>query len=53
MINIANNFPVDYDDQFDPRVGGYTPEELYGTEADEIEPDDDAYYDPFYEDDEN
>lgn len=41
-MNIADNFPADFDDHFDPRVGGYTPEEIYGPEPDEnYEPEDD------------
>jgi len=46
-MNIADNFPADFDDLRDPRVGGYTPEEIYGPEPDEnVEIDDDDFIKP-------
>lgn len=46
-MNIADNFPADFDDHFDPRVGGYTREEIYGPEwpDENCEPENDPYRD--------
>lgn len=52
MQFVASNFPSDFDDQFDARVGGYTPVEIWGDEYPEwpdedYEPEDDPFRDDY------